>query len=156
MLAVDHAEDTAVGTLVRVIAGQEHSAIGFDRQKAFDYLKGFERMVGEYDVALVDRRTWIDEYAITGFERRTHRIALDPQSEPPAQQHIEPLAKSGNRDLVAHRNKRAQMNDSMPVTTLSIKRLRCPQQTVSRLLHPNQCSRRTPRYISGDRQVHSP
>lgn len=106
MFPVDHAEDAAVGTLVRVVAGQEHSAIGFDRQKAFDYLKGFERMVGEYDVALVDRRTGIDEYAITGFERWTHRIAVDPQSEPPAQQHIEPLAKPGNGDLVAHRKKK--------------------------------------------------
>ena len=65
MLAVDHAEYAAVGTRVRIVAGEEHSAVGFDRQKAFDYLKGFERMVCEYDVALVDRRSWIDEYAIT-------------------------------------------------------------------------------------------
>ena len=117
MLAVDHAEDAAVGTLVRVVAGEKHSAVRFDRQKSFDYLKGFERMVGEYDVALANRRSWIDEYTIARFKRWEHRIALDPQSEPPAQQHIEPLAKSGNGYLVAHKRKRATVQNLLPLMT---------------------------------------
>lgn len=61
VFSVDHAEDAAVRTFLRVVAGQVHSAVGFDRQEAFDHLKGFERMVGKNDVAFVDRGPGIDE-----------------------------------------------------------------------------------------------